>query len=74
MKFCHLQRKSCVRVYAPGQTFVGSNRLSVLGFMQKNFWIFGRFLLPAKVHAELKVLRDKVELLKAEGKGQVGDV
>lgn len=30
--------------------------------------------MPAKVHAELKVLRDKLELLKAEGKGQVGDV
>jgi hypothetical protein len=30
--------------------------------------------MPAKVHAQLKVLRDNVELLKAEGKGQVGDV
>jgi len=28
--------------------------------------------MPAKVHAQLKVLRDNVKLLKAEGKGQVG--
>ena len=63
MKFCDLQRKSCVRVYAPGQTFAGSKQIIHPRVDAEEFLNIRKFFMPANVHAQLRVLRNKGEVL-----------